>query len=196
MTHPTASATPPPVLYNAWKHHAAWVRARITAAVASGPAGVDSLAAELVIVGTSLMDLYTGQLAADEVARQVLAQLEADGRLAPEPFAEWLDGQGGYGLVTLPSDASVWALRLGPAGGRYVHLHPGRHTPHTVRVNAATLKTAVLAHAVAGITGGSAFDVTVVNEARRRYLDLPPVPDLPDAPGGLRGVLTLLAGGG
>ena len=196
MPHPTASATPPPVLYNAWKHHAAWVRARLAGAITAGPAGVDMLAAEIVILGNSLMDFYTGELAADAVARQVLAQLEADGRLAPEAFAEWLSRQGGYGLVTLPADTSVWALRLGPAGGRYVHLHPGRHTPHTVRVNAATLKTAVLAHAVAGVTGGSAFDVAVVNAARKRYLDLPPVPDLPDAPGGLRGVLTLLAGGG
>lgn len=195
MTHPTASATPPPVLYNAWKHHAAWVRSRIAEAIASGPAGVDALAAELVVVGGSLMDFYTGALAADEVAQQILAQLEADGRLGPEPFAEWLAGQGGYGLVTLPADSSVWALRLGPAGGRYVHLHPGRHTPHTVRVNAATLKTAVLAHAVAGVTHASAFDMAVVNAARKRYLDLPPVPDLPDAPGGLRGVVALLAGG-
>ena len=91
---------------------------------------------------------------ADAVADGVLADLAAAGRLDPEAFAAWLATGGGYGLVTLPADGSVWTLRLGVADGRYVHLHPGRHTPHTVRVNAATLKTAVMACAVAGLTRG------------------------------------------
>ena len=33
-----------------------------------------------------------------------------------------------------------------------------------------------------------------MNAARKRYLDLPPVAGLPAAPGGLRGVIGLLAG--
>ncbi len=186
-----ADVVPPPVLFNPWKHHAGWVRRRIADAVSRGPATVEALAAELVVIGERLMDLYTGPLDPGVIAGRVIEQLRADGRLALDPYRAWLEGQGGYAVLPLPDDGSRWALRLGPAAGRYVHLHPGRRSPHTVRVQANALKTAILAHALAGLTGGPASDVAVVNEARRRFLGLPPVPVI-DAGGGLGEVIGLL----
>lgn len=181
---------PHPVLLNTWKHHAGWLGWRVGTAAAGGAAGVAALAAELVVVGNRLMDLYTGPLAPAAIARESLAVLAADGLHEHQPLAAWLAGQGGYALLTL-SDGSAWTVRLGPARGRFVHLHPGRWAAHTLRVQANTLKSALMAHAVAGLTGRDAADLDVVNAARQTYLGLDPVREL-DATGGLGGVIAAL----
>lgn len=184
-------AIPHPVLLNTWKHHAGWIRGRIDRAAAAGRAGVEALPAEMAVVGGRLMDLYTGAFAPAGVAGHVVAELRGAGRLEFDPLAEWLRGRDDYALFELP-DGSKWTIRLGPADGRYLHLHPGRWVPHTVRVQANTLRSAVMAHAHAKLTGGNPADVRVVNDARRAYLGLLPVRELsPDE--GLGAVIAILA---
>lgn len=185
-THLTADVAPFPVLFNAWKHHAGWVRSRITQAVTAN--ALDQLAEEVVVIGTRLMDFYHGPLTPDAIGERVLQQLRHDAKLDEVVYRAWLEGQGGYAMLTLPDDGSRWAVRAGAEGGRYVHLHPGRYSPNTVRVQANALKTAVLAHALAN---GAAVNLAVVNEARQRFLQLPPVPAIHD--GGLGEVIGLLA---
>lgn len=182
---------PHPALLNTWKHHAGWVRARIAAAVGAGSAGVAVLPTEMVVVGSRLMDLYTGPHAPAEVAELVFADLRANDRFGFDPLARWLQQQGEYALTQLP-DGSKWTIRLGPADGRYIHLHPGRWAPNTLRVQANTLRSAVMAHAHAGLTGGAPDDLRVVNEARKRYLGLLPVREL-TGDGGLGAVIAALA---
>ena len=181
---------PHPVLLNAWKHHAGWLRWRVRQAVAVGAEGVADLAGELVVVGARLMDLYTGPLSPATLAREALALLAADGLAAFDALSASLAARGGYALYTL-SDGSAWTVRLGPSDGRFVHLHPGRWATNTLRVPANTLKSAVLSLAVAGLTGRDVTDLDVVNEARRTYLGLLPVRRL-DADGGLGAVIAAL----
>jgi hypothetical protein len=183
---------PHPALLNTWKHHAGWIRARIAAAVSAGSAGVAALPAEMAVVGTRLMDLYTGAFAPAEIAELVFADLRARGLFEFEPLAKWLAERGEYAMTELP-DRSVWTIRLGPAEGRYLHLHPGRWVPHTMRVQANTLRSAVMAHAHARLTGRTASELAVVNEARQRYLNLLPVREL-TGDGGLGAVIAALAG--
>ncbi|MBX9627470.1 MAG: hypothetical protein K2X82_26960 [Gemmataceae bacterium] len=183
---------PHPVLLNTWKHHAGWVRYRIARAVAAGPDGVTALPAEMLVVGTRLMDLYTGAFTPAAVADLVLDRLGGVGRFDYPALAAWLDLRGGYAVLDLP-DVSRWAVRLGPEGGRYVHLHPGRWSPHTVRVQANTLKSAVMAVAHARLTGRDPLDPAVVNAARRQYLGMLPVREVA-AGAGLGAVVRLLAG--
>ena len=182
---------PHPVLLNTWKHHAGWLRWRVSRAVALGAPGVAELAGQLVVVGARLMDLYTGPLTPAALAREALALLAADGLDSFESLAASHADRAGYAMYTL-SDGSAWTVRLGPADGRFVHLHPGRWATNTLRVPANTLKSAVLAHAVAGLTGRDATDLDVVNEARRKYLGLLPVRRL-DVDGGLGAVLAAIA---
>lgn len=181
---------PHPALLNTWKHHAGWLRWRVGRAVSGGPAGVSELAGELVVIGTRLMDLYMGALTPAALARESLARLAADGLATFDSLSAKLAEQDGYSMLTL-SDGSAWAVRLGPADGRFVHLHPGRWATHTMRVQANTLKSAVMAHAVAALDGRDAADLDVVNEARRTYLGLLPVRQL-DADGGLGAVIAAL----
>jgi hypothetical protein len=138
------------------------------------------------------MDLYTGPLTPAEITAHLLGQLRDLGRLEYGPLSEWLRGQGDFSLLDLP-DGSKWTIRLGPADGRYVHLHPGRWVPNTIRVQANTLKSAVMAHAHAGLVGGDPADLAVVNEARRRYLGFLPVREL-TGDAGLGAVIEVLRG--
>lgn len=181
---------PHPALLNTWKHHAGWVRARIAAAVSAGSAGVAGLPAEMVVVGSRLMDFYTGPHSPSEVAELVFADLKGNGRFAFEPLSAWLAERGEYALTELP-DGSKWTIRLGPADGRYIHLHPGRWVPNTIRVQANTLRSAVMAHAHAQLTGADPTHLRVVNEARKLYLGLLPVREL-TGDGGLGAVIAAL----
>ncbi len=183
---------PVPALLNTWKHHAGWIRSRIATAVSAGPAGVTALPAEMVVVGTRLMDLYTGSYQPAEVAELVFADLKARGLFEYASLARWLAERGSYALTELP-DRSQWTIRLGPAAGRYLHLHPGRWVPNTLRVPANALKSAVMAHAHARLTGGEPTDLAVVNAARKLYLGLLPVRKLTDD-GGLGAVIAALQG--
>lgn len=183
---------PHPALLNTWKHHAGWIRRRIAAAAHSGAESVARLPTEMAVVGSRLMDLYVGTLAPATVAEHVFTDLKARGLFEYEPLAKWLAERGEYAITEVP-DGSKWTIRLGPADGRYLHLHPGRWAPHTMRVQANTLRSAVMAHAHAQLTGRDARDLSVVNDARTRYLGLLPVREL-TGDGGLGAVIAALNG--
>lgn len=172
--HPPSGSygdVPPPVLFNTWKHHAGALRRRIA------ETALDDLRDQLIVIGTELMDLYTGTLSPAEISVRILHALDAEGRLPPDVYRAWIKSGGGYQVLTL-EDTCRWVLRNGEEGGRYVHLHPARWAPRTRRVRANVLKTAVLVLAHAGAHGGDPLDVKRVNAVRRRYLGLAPVKEL------------------
>jgi hypothetical protein len=167
--------TPVPVLLNTWKHHAAFLRRAVFDTIAAGPSALDELAGRLVVIGTELMDLYTGQLTPTEIAAEVLAQLDAEGRREPEAFAAWVASSGGYGVLIFADDSSRWVLRHAAGDERYVHVHPARWAPQTRRVRANVLKTAIMVLAHADLHGGDPKDLARVNAVRRDYLGLAPM---------------------
>jgi hypothetical protein len=120
------------------------------------------------------MDLYLGELSPAEIARQVIASLQKQHRLALEDYRVWVHEHKGYCLLDL-DDASRWVLRLGDEHGRHVHVHPGRYSPHTRRVRANVLKTAVLALAHARLHGSDPLERSLLDRVRGRYLNLPPL---------------------
>jgi hypothetical protein len=191
---PTSLSTtweaPAPVLFNAWKHHAGFLRQRIRAA-AQGDAGLDELAPHLVVVGAKLMDLYTGSLTPRDIGQQLLDQLRAAGHLEVAAMRSWLSANGDYATTTI-DDGSVWVLRLGEEDGRYLHVHPARWTPRTVRVRANVLQTAVLALTHAAIHGGDPTDLGCVNAVRTKYLKLAPLGRPLSEDEGLGAILTIL----
>ena len=172
----------PPVRFNAWKHHAGFLRRQ-----AAPPADLAWLAECLKAVGHDLMDLYDGPRTPADIAAALLAELAAHGRLGPDEFRDWLREAGGFRVLIL-ADASAWVLRWGAEPGRYVHVHPARGAPNTSRVRAGVLKTAVLARAWAIRAGADPCDLAVINRVRQEYLGLPPVPRLAET-GGLREVI-------
>jgi len=183
---------PSPVLLNTHKHHAGFLRERIRTAVAAGATGLPSLADELVVVGTKLMDLYHGPFSPREIAARAMAGLHSVRRTTAAEYRTWVDSAGGYQTIELPEDMSRWVLRTGDEADRYVHVHPARYSQFTVRVRANVLTTAVMALAYTAIHGGDPLSRSVVNAVRRDYLGLAPVGRDPSAVEGIGAVIELL----
>ena len=183
---------PAPILLNLWKHHAGFLRRQLERIGGQGESAFVELAARLRLVGTDLMDLYTGVLSPAEIGESIRALLAAEGCLDRDRYGDWMKSSGGFHVVTLDPDESRWVLRWGEEAERFVHIHPGRWSPATSRVRASVLKTAVMAHAWSRVKGGDFRDVSLINQARREYLGLPPTRDL-SAGEGLDMVLGLLS---
>jgi hypothetical protein len=182
----------PPVLFNTFKHHAGALRARIAALAEQGPAALAAMGERLAVLGTKLMDLYTGRLTPRDISARVIEQVWEAGRLELPAFRDWVAGQEGYAVLSFAEDESRWVLRLGDEAGRYIHLHPGRWSPATVRVRANVLKTAFLVLTHARIHGCDPMDRDVINEVRRDLLGLSPVAEGPDEGLGLGAIIELL----
>jgi hypothetical protein len=183
------------VLFNTWKHHAGALRDRVAEAARRGDEGLRELAGRLVVLGTELMDLYTGAFTPEQIAEKIVAVLRAEGRLERAAYRAWVEESGGYAVVTLTEDDSRWVLRLGEEGERYIHVHPARWAPQTRRVRANVLKTAVMALAYSAAHGGDPLDVRLVNAVRAQYLGLSKVRALADDQG-LSAVIDVLRKGG
>jgi hypothetical protein len=182
---------PDPVLLNTWKHHAGALRQRIQHSARTGQAGLDELAGQLVVLGTELMDLYTGRFAPAEIAQRVLTALRAEERLPLDAYRSWIAAGSGYQVLTFLEDTSRWVLRMGEEDGRYIHVHPARWAPATLRVRANVLKSAVMVLAHVGVYGGSPLDVALINRVRDQYLGLSPIKGL-TGDQSLRGVIDTL----
>jgi hypothetical protein len=163
----------PPVLFHPLKHHLGWIRAFLQESALAGGASLPRVAAQLVTVGNSQMDLYTGVLTTEAVAGEVIGYLAEYQLLEPTHYGAWLGQAGGYRLVSLP-DGSQWVLRWGEVEGCHVHIHPARYSPHSVRVKASALKTGILA-AIWERMHGRPAGLDEVNGLRLAWAGLPPI---------------------
>lgn len=168
---------PVPINFNCWKHHSGFIRKQIS--LCKKPEDIETLKTILLKVGSSQMDLYFGKCSPQFISRSIIRFLETSGLLSEEKYNKWLKtDEKDYKLFRLtdPSaDGSVWTLRFGLTPGRYVHIHPGRNSPHTIRVKALTLKTAVYVLCWKKINKIEKIDLPIINSLRKKYLNEPPL---------------------
>jgi hypothetical protein len=181
---------PDPVLLNIWKHHTGAIRAQVALAIGAGERGLEELSQRSAVIGADLMDLYVGALSPLEIGKQIIASLQGSNRLAPEEYNSFLNANNGYQAITL-SDGSRWILRRGERAGRYVHVHPARWSPQTLRVRANVLKTAILTLTLAGVRGTDPLEVAVINQARQELLGFSPIFGLREGRA-IRGIIGML----
>lgn len=163
----------PPVLFHPLKHHLQWIRSLIEERALQGGSVMPPVATQLLTVGNSQMDLYTGTLGPAAIAGEVIGYLAEHDLLEPARYQAWLAQSAGYRLVQLP-DASRWVLRWGEVEGCHVHIHPARYSPHSVRVKASTLKTGILVSIWERLHSRPAV-LDEINVLRRDWLMLPPI---------------------
>jgi len=180
----------PPVLFHPLKHHLPWIQSFIEENVRRGEANLPLVATQLLTVGNSQMDVYTGQLGVAGIAGAVVQHLADQLLLAPALYRTWLSQSAGYRVVPLP-DGSQWVLRWGEVKGQYVHLHPARYSPHSIRVKATILKTGILVRLWSQLRTAGEVQLPEINRLRREWLLLPPIKSLAEAEG-LRRVLQRL----
>lgn len=141
---------PEPFQFNPLKHHLAFIREFINHALNPENHDIKEFIRQIKHTGSSVMDIYTGSMSISEILSESRLFLEAEGLITPELFSFWTGkGFSDFRIITL-SDSSQWTLKYHGSENRYVHLFPSRTSPHTFRIKANTLKSAVLYVAVIG----------------------------------------------
>lgn len=159
-----------PVTFNLLKHHAGSIRTFIS------QSDVTSFSL-LKSIGGSQMDLYYGQLSPDSIMEEIILFLRQNDLLEEEKYSLWLSAHSGYRTVTL-SDASHWVLRKGNNEGSYIHIHPARYSPHTLRVTANVLKTVIACGVAMKQHIMDEVNLQSMNHVRKTMLHLSPMKKL------------------
>jgi hypothetical protein len=175
---------PLPINLNCWKHHAGFIKNQILSVTSVEE--IEKLNSSLRKIGESQMDLYMGKFLAEEISNQIIKTLKREKIFSFEQYKKWLykDGEE-YQLVTL-KDKSIWTLRLSENEQRYIHIHPGRYSPYTIRVKATTLKSAIMILCAEQMGEIESINSESVNQIRKNFLNETPLKSLSKASGLVR----------
>jgi hypothetical protein len=164
---------PEPVLFNCWKHHQGFIMCEIGKMEDSDD--LSDLKNHLKKIGDSTTDLYVGKLNLEHIAAATLSFLDQNKIKHEKAYLEWIkESPDEYKTSPFP-DGSVWVFKIGLEKGRYVHIHPGRRVPHTIRTKANVLKTAIAVNAKSVIDGSNPLDIESINQVRKDMINLDPI---------------------
>lgn len=165
-----------PVLLNCWKHHAGFIRSKINRYKKNPKIELKSLQNDILFIGESIMDLYVGKLNPGQIGDSILTYCRNQMILNRINFEKWLKQEGTDYRILEIGDRSKWTIRLGKKNDRYIHIHPSRYSPHTIRIRSASLKSAILYRIFESQYMGN--QLTTVNLIRKEHLNLPPLKTL------------------
>ena len=170
------NSLPEPILFNCIKHHLGHIINRIRVWKQDGAKNsYDQLLSELVMIGQSRIDLYTGSLDPDQIVGYVSEQLKEQGHYTKIRYNKWVsENKKKYQLMKIP-DQSIWTFLVGEDPKRYIHIHPARISPYNISVYANGLKSAIAVVAWTQIYDGNAHQLTLINEIRKTKLKIPPI---------------------
>lgn len=165
---------PFPITFNPQKHHLGFLKKQLQLWKSREWTAVYP---DLLSIGNNLLDFYFGKLSVEKIGKECIDFLQKNKLTEKDNFFAWL-GSLEYRKIEL-SDHSLWVVKKGIDPLRFVHIHPAKQSPHTLRVRATTLKTvlALQIHAVS-IQKEMKRNLEVVNEIRMKYLQLSPVKSL------------------
>jgi hypothetical protein len=167
-----SSELPEPILLHSLKHHVGFIRSYILKNTHSSLVAINS---DLRTIGSSQLDLYYGPLLPEQIAHEVIIYLSENNLLHSDSFELFVKSvDRDYQCLKL-SDGTDWVLRWGIIKGRYVHLHPARYAAYTIRVKAASLKTAIAIALAVCKHQTIDVDKEFVNKIRREWLGLTPI---------------------
>ena len=123
------------------------------------------------------MDIYSGILSPEDVFKEIMKFLEANNLIEKHAYIEWA-GSDPKDLKTIELyDGSRWVMKYYNNEVRFVHLFPARYSPHSFRVKANTLKSAILYIICIGKDFVTEEDLNIA----RAFAGLSPVKDVVDA---------------
>ena len=123
-----------PISYNRLKHHMADVVEYLAEASSA------DILKLIESINHNNVDLYSGRYPVEVICRMIISELGKKGVLDKEAYNKWVISGGGYQEIIL-EDKSVWILSKGEDNTRYIHIHPAKYGPCSVRFKGATLKT-------------------------------------------------------
>lgn len=172
--------TPLHILFNPFKHHLGALQQMLQ------QVALADLPAALKKIGASQMDMYTGILTPEEIFGEIITGLAKSGIYKADDYTAFLVEQGDFIKMGL-TDHSQWILRLSDHPSQFIHLHPGRYSPHSLRIKAAALKTA-MAFKRARQEGQLKGEMLININQVRKFTGLSPVRKLAD----IRHILRIL----
>jgi len=178
-----------PVLLNCWKHHAGFIRSRIKQYKKNPKTNLNFILNDILLIGESIMDLYLGELNPRQISISILAYCSRQMMLNRPNFEKWLKEEGTDYRILEIGDRSKWTIRLGKMHDRYIHIHPSRYSPLTIRIRSASLKSAILYQILKNKYEGN--QLTTINLIRKEYLNLPPLKNIKSG-SALRSLIKLL----
>lgn len=155
------------VLFHPLKHHLATLQALIRHSRKADPA---EQIAQLKTLGASQFDLYTGVYSVAELKAITAEMLYTQGLRDENDYRQWIVDNGGFRTIQLP-DESNWTLRYLQRND-FVHLHPSRYSPRTLRIKANAMKS-VAAYLL--LKPGAPLDIQQLNAVRKNFLELSPI---------------------
>ena len=137
---------PPPLLLNPLKHHLGYIRQFADNCMTEE---ITERSKQLIIreikhIGGSVMDVYSGILSLKSICDQVIRFIKSEGIYPREQFLKWAGPYPDSFKTIFLTDRSEWVLKYYENESGYVHIFPARYCPHTFRVKANTLKSAIL----------------------------------------------------
>jgi hypothetical protein len=165
---------PFPITFNPHKHHLGFLLQKLkTWQNKEWPEVTD----ELKVIGNNLVDLYYGSHSVSEICNECLRYFKTRKINSHEKFLEWLSPNE-YQKIEL-SDESIWIIKKGTNIQRYIHIHPAKNSPLTIRVRATTLKTAIaLKIQEKKLPKNPVLHLQNVNQIRTEILGFSPVKNL------------------
>lgn len=159
---------PSPFRFNCLKHHAGCIKQFIIHK-RSNPVSQE-VYLSLTRVGSSVSDLYFGEMSVAEILESVSGRLVKESAFKYDDFKDWIASSGeGFRYFTL-ADSSRWIIKL-LKGESYIHIFPARGSDHTVRVKGNSLKTAMWL----SIEGYKSLPSLEILNRARKNLNLSPV---------------------
>ena len=136
-----------------------------------------SIVKELKHLGGSVMDIYSGVLSPGEISEELVGFLRTKKLMKRTSFSMWAGTESREFKTIILSDGSQWVLKYYDNEARYVHSFPARLSPHTFRIKANTLKSAILYQVIIGKDFITEEDLNTA----RAIAGLSPVKDVFDA---------------
>lgn len=167
---------PEPILFNPFKHHLGYIKEFINLNIDKPDLNTEMLSKEIKHLGTSVMDIYSGKLFVRNICIETVEFLRNKGMLFKEAYSFWAGTNADSFRITTLSDGSQWTLKFQNENQRFVHLFPARNSPHTFRVKANALKSALIYNIIIGKDLVTSEDLNKV----RPILGLSPVKDAID----------------
>jgi hypothetical protein len=136
---------PEPVLFNPLKHHLGFIREFIDVRLDEKSSDrLKVIARELKHIGTSVMDVYKGDLMIDNICQEIKDFLGRKNLGEKETLRNWAGADMAEFKVIPLSDGSQWVIKYHESENRFVHIFPARSSPHTFRIKSNTLKSSIL----------------------------------------------------
>jgi DNA-binding ferritin-like protein (Dps family) len=169
---------PEPLLFNPLKHYLTFIKEFVSSrSLTINDPALKELTREMKHLGTCVMDIYTGELPQENIFKEIMEFLEINDLKERNVYKAWTGTDfDDYRIITL-SDTSQWTLKYHNHETRYVHIFPARSSPHSLRVKANTLKSAILYILIFGKDYVSEDDLN----AARALAGLSPVREVTDA---------------